>query len=104
MTDVAMIASYAYGSDRAGWRGLRSTWMKRVVRIVVITFVAAVVLIGGRWYMYVAHSESPYDEVGIELNSRMPAPLRTWGCARIAARFAGAITPYGCTTTKAAPR
>ena len=71
--------------------------MKRAARLVVIMLLVAIVLIGGRWYRYVAHGESPYDEVGIELNSRMPAPLRGWGCSRIAKRFPGTIAPYGCT-------
>ena len=71
--------------------------MKRAARLVVIMLLVAIVLIGGRWYRYVAHGESPYDEVGIELNSRMPAPLRAWGCAQIAKRFSGTIAPYGCT-------
>jgi len=71
--------------------------MKRAMRLVIITVLAAIVLMGGRWYLYVAHSESPYDEVGIELNSHMPAPLRAWGCARVAKRFPGTIALYGCT-------
>ena len=76
--------------------------MKRAVRLLMILLVAAIVLIGGRWYMYVAHGENPYDEVGIELNARMPAPLRGWGCARITQRFPGTIALYGCTTTRLA--
>lgn len=55
----------------------------------------AIVLIGERWYKYVAYGESPYDEMGIELNSHMPAPLRTWGCARISERFPGIIASAG---------
>jgi hypothetical protein len=52
--------------------------------------------IGWRWYSYVTAGASPYDEVGIEVNRRLPASLRTWGCERIKERFPIAVPPYGC--------
>ncbi|POR41715.1 hypothetical protein [Methylobacterium sp. V23] len=52
--------------------------------------------IGWRWYAYVTAGATPYDEVGIEVNRRLPAPLRTWGCERIRDRFPRAVPPYGC--------
>ena len=52
--------------------------------------------IGWRWYSYVTAGSSPYDEVGIEVNRRLPEPLRSWGCARIKERFPRAVPPYGC--------
>jgi len=30
------------------------------------------------------------------VNSRLPLPLREWGCARLKANFASALPPYGC--------
>lgn len=57
---------------------------------------AGIAVLGGQWYYYVAHGSSPYDEIGIELNSRMPKPLREWGCARVAERFPRTLPPYGC--------
>lgn len=54
------------------------------------------VTFGYRWYDYVANAASPYDEVGIEINSRLPESLRAWGCGRLKERFARAIPPYGC--------
>ncbi len=71
----------------------------------VITILAAIVfalgaVILGNWYWYVAHGASPYEEVGIGLNRRMPAPLRQWGCGRIAERFPGTLPPYGCETSR----
>lgn len=52
--------------------------------------------LGWRWYHYVNAGDTPYDEVGIEVNRRLPEPLRAWGCARIKERFPRAVPPYGC--------
>lgn len=52
--------------------------------------------VGWRWYSYVTAGDSPYDEIGIEVNSRLPDPLRIWGCTRILERFPRAYPPYGC--------
>lgn len=57
---------------------------------------AGVGTLGWRWYRYVTAGASPYDEVGIEVNIRLPDPLRSWGCARIRERFPRAVPPYGC--------
>lgn len=58
--------------------------------------VAAAGTVGWRWYHYVTAGASPYDEVGIEVNRRLPESLRDWGCARIKERFPRAVPPYGC--------
>ncbi|THA60616.1 hypothetical protein E5176_28400 [Ensifer adhaerens] len=70
--------------------------MKKLVQFAIVIFLAVVVMFGGRWYMYVAFGESPYDEVGIALNGYMPLPLRSWGCHKIQSRFEGKLPPYGC--------
>ena len=57
---------------------------------------AGIGTIGWRWYRYVTAGDTPYDEVGIEVNSRLPQPLRAWGCARIKERFPRVIPPHGC--------
>lgn len=64
--------------------------------MVAIAVIAVGVVLGGFWYRYVSNSETPYQEVGIELNSRMPGPIRKWGCDQLHATFAGAVPPYGC--------
>ena len=68
----------------------------RIVLALVAVLLGAVGTLGWRWYSYITAGGSPYDEVGIELNSRAPSPLRAWGCARIADRFPGSAPPYGC--------
>ncbi len=70
--------------------------MQKFIQVVCVVLVAAIVMFGGRWYMYVARGASPYDEVGIALNGYAPAPMRAWGCRKMQARFPGKLPPYGC--------
>ncbi|WP_342152246.1 hypothetical protein [Methylorubrum sp. SB2] len=67
-----------------------------VVTVAVGILLAGVGTLGWQWYRYVTAGDTPYDEVGIEVNRRLPEPLRTWGCARIKERFPRAVPPYGC--------
>jgi hypothetical protein len=68
----------------------------RILRILLVIVIALVATFGYRWYAYVTNTESPYNEVGIELNSRMPMPIRKWGCDKLHATFGNAVPPYGC--------
>ena len=70
--------------------------MQKIVQVVCVVLIAAAVMFGGRWYMYVARGSSPYDEVGIALNGYAPGPMRAWGCHKMQARFPGQLPPYGC--------
>ena len=67
-----------------------------VASVAVGILLAGLGTVGWRWYSYVTAGDSPYDEVGIEVNRRLPEPLRAWGCARIKERFPRAVPPYGC--------
>lgn len=64
--------------------------------VVLAILIAGAGTIGWRWYSYVTAGASPYDEVGIEVNRRLPESLRAWGCERIKERFPRAVPPYGC--------
>lgn len=83
----------------------------KVAKIGALTLIALVGLVGGKWY-YTAAME-PIDpqqgvygmaglEIWIDLNARMPAPLRDWGCTtlrdREKATLGGQNTlpPYSC--------
>lgn len=68
----------------------------RILGFLLTIVVAITVTCGYRWYSYVTNTESPYDEIGIELNSRMPLPIRKWACDKLHANFTNAIPPYGC--------
>lgn len=70
--------------------------MKKFVQIVLIAAIAVVVAVSWRWYSYVTNTETPYDEVGIEFNSRMPGPINKWGCDRLHATFGNVAPPLGC--------
>lgn len=70
--------------------------MKKILMVALIV----VLFVGGsvawRWHSYVTNTDTPYDELGIEFNSRMPYPLRKWGCDRLQKTFAGSLPPHGC--------
>lgn len=70
--------------------------MQKAGRTLLIIIIAGVIFVGQRWYTYVTNKTSPYDEVGIQLNSAMPSPVRKWGCDQLHATFAKALPPYGC--------
>jgi len=70
--------------------------MKKILKFVFLMVVALVAISGGTYYRYVTNTESPYDEIGIELNIRMPGPIRAWGCAQLKTNFANQIPPLGC--------
>lgn len=52
-------------------------------------------MLGWCWYAS-ATSGQPYEEIGVELSSRMPAPLRRWACGRIRDRYPGTLPSSGC--------
>ncbi|MBP2550001.1 hypothetical protein J2858_002934 [Neorhizobium galegae] len=68
----------------------------RIIRLVFILAIGFAGVIGSRWYSYVTNTDSPYNESGIEINSRMPGPLRKWGCDRLHVTFGNMLPPYGC--------
>ena len=68
----------------------------KALRILLIVVIAAAATVGWRWFQYVSNTQSPYDEVGIELNSRMPGPINKWGCDKLHASFGNVLPPYGC--------
>ncbi|HTO31044.1 MAG TPA: hypothetical protein VL202_07710 [Pararhizobium sp.] len=70
--------------------------MKRLLTVLIVAAISVFGVIGGRWLIYVTNTSDPLDEVGIELNSRMPDPLRKWGCAQLKANFEARLPPYGC--------
>ncbi|WP_210249965.1 hypothetical protein [Labrys sp. KNU-23] len=72
--------------------------LRKLIMIVVVAVVAIVGTAGYRWYDYVMAAKDPLDEVGIELNSRMPMALRKWGCYQLQKRFGDRLPPYGCSS------
>ncbi|WP_353187067.1 hypothetical protein [Bosea sp. (in: a-proteobacteria)] len=68
----------------------------KVLKILLVVLIAIAGTVGWRWFQYVSNTVSPYDEVGIALNSRMPGPINKWGCDKLHAQFDSAPPPYGC--------
>ncbi len=83
----------------------------KIAQIGALALVALVGLVGGKWYHTAALE--PIDpqrgvygmdglEIWIDLNARMPAALRTWGCDTLRARERAALggqnslPPYSC--------
>ncbi len=69
----------------------------RLVRTGSLLLLALGVAVAVRWTFYVNNQVTPFDEVGIALNTHAPEPLRRWGCARLKATFgATTVAPMGC--------
>ncbi|MDB5523855.1 MAG: hypothetical protein JWM58_1618 [Rhizobium sp.] len=65
------------------------------IRASVLT--ALMLLVGGKWYTYVAHADSPFDDFGSSINSIMPGPINRLGCDMLKKRFGDIpIPPKGC--------
>lgn len=48
------------------------------------------------WYSYVTNTDSPYDDVGIGLNSAAPSFMSEWGCVKLKENFPKSLPPHGC--------
>jgi hypothetical protein len=71
--------------------------MMKALMIVLLMVSAALGVAGLRYHHWVARSGTPFEEVGIGLHRYMPAPVQSWGCNRLKARFGGkTLPPYGC--------
>lgn len=73
--------------------------MLKMLQVLIIILVGVTAMFGGRWYMYVTNTASPYDEVGITLNGYVPMSLRVWGCGKLHGNFPKALPPLGCGKT-----
>jgi len=70
---------------------------KRPALIRAAILASIMLLLGGKWYSYVAFAESPYDAFGAGLNSIMPGPINRLGCGLLQKRFGNLpIPPTGC--------
>ncbi len=83
-------------TSTAEFHFLKKSPALKALLVVLIGLGAITLFVGKRWYDYVSKAKSPYEEIGIELNSRAPGPLNRWGCAQLQERFAKSVPPYGC--------
>lgn len=77
---------------------MTKTSVSRLYKIAKPTLLAAaLLLLGGKWYAYVAHADSPFDDFGSSLNALMPGPINKYGCDMLKKRFGNLpIPPRGC--------
>lgn len=70
---------------------------RRAALIRAVILASIMLLLGGKWYSYVAFADSPYDDLGAGLNSIMPGPINRLGCEMLQKRFGDIpIPPRGC--------
>jgi hypothetical protein len=70
---------------------------KRAAFIRAGLLASLILLVGGKWYSYVAHADSPFDDLGSGINSIMPGPINRLGCDMLKKRFGDIpIPPRGC--------
>jgi hypothetical protein len=75
----------------------KQTNPKRAAFIRAAILACLFLLLGGKWYFYVAHADSPYDDVGSRINAIMPGPINRLGCSLLEQRFGNIpIPPRGC--------
>jgi hypothetical protein len=70
-----------------------------MLRLIVI----AILFIGLYWAYYVFAAADPNDRLGSEINSRMPASMKTYGCEQLRQRFGNPAAPAECSGPILAP-
>lgn len=70
--------------------------MRKALLIIAAIVIFILGSVGVRWHSYVTGTDGLYDEVGITFNSKMPYPLRKWGCDKLQATYIGKLPPLGC--------
>ncbi|HEY7644219.1 MAG TPA: hypothetical protein VH858_04220 [Hyphomicrobiales bacterium] len=68
--------------------GLIKTLLGIVILVAIIVF--------GYWLYATYTIAAADDEMWVEVNSRMPDPLRKWSCNEVNGRIAAAEAPTGC--------
>jgi len=69
-----------------------------VIRTLLGIVVLLAMIVVGYWLYATYTVASANDAMWIEVNSRMPDPLRKWSCAEVRARVGGSASaaPVGC--------
>lgn len=69
----------------------------RVLGPVLLMLALVAAMLGGYWAFLTKTIDTPYDEIWIGLNHRLPEPLRAWSCGDVEARLGpAAVPPLGC--------
>ena len=92
----ASMASSAGQDTVSGGAQKSPSIVKKFFMFIGLIVVVLTVFCAQQWYSYVTNTSELYDEIGIDLNSRMPLPIRKWGCDQLQANFKRALPPHGC--------
>lgn len=68
-----------------------------VIKTLLGVVILAAIIVFGYWLYATYTIASANDEMWVEVNSRMPDPLRKWACAEVNGRIGGGgEAPVGC--------
>ncbi len=70
--------------------------MKKAVTYLILVLLVLLGPFSFVYYRYVTNIESPYDDIGIRLNSSVPGFVQDWGCGKLKENFAEQLPPLGC--------
>ncbi len=67
-----------------------------VIKTLLGIVILLAIIVFGYWLYATYTIASANDEIWVEVNSRMPDPLRKWSCAEVRKRVASAQAPAHC--------
>jgi hypothetical protein len=73
--------------------GILLTGLRRAVWLTALIVTGVL----GYWLYYALAATNAFDEIGMEINNMLPAPMNEWACDKLQLRFGDQRAPYGCT-------
>jgi hypothetical protein len=67
-----------------------------VIKTLLGVVILVAIVVFGYWLYATYTIASADDEMWVEVNSRMPDPLRKWACTEVNGRIAASEAPNGC--------
>ena len=67
-----------------------------LIRTLLGIVVLLAIIVVGYWVYATYTIASANDEIWVEVNSRMPDPLRKWACNEVKTRLKAPQNPTGC--------
>ena len=68
-----------------------------VIKTLLGIVILLAIIVFGYWLYATYTIASADDEIWVEVNSRLPDPLRKWSCAEVKTRIGTPDAPVGCT-------
>jgi hypothetical protein len=67
------------------------------LRQALLLIVLIVIGVVGYWLYYALAATDQFDQIGMDINNMMPAPMNEWACDQLQLRFGDQNAPFGCT-------